>query len=88
QLFYCTSAGNFQRHPIAVKDETKRLALEALEIVDRAIERGVLPPAPLEHACQFCDFRPVCGPNEAERVAKKKTPLLLLGDLQMLRTRP
>ncbi|MBI3264553.1 MAG: PD-(D/E)XK nuclease family protein [Acidobacteria bacterium] len=88
QLFYCTSAGNFHRHAITVKDDTKRLGMEALEIIDRSIEQGILPPAPLDYACQFCDFRPVCGPNEVERVAKKKSPPLLLGDLQLLRTRP
>lgn len=88
QLFYCTSAGNFHRHAIAVKADTKRLGIEALETIDRSIEQGLLPPAPLDYACQFCDFRPVCGPNEVERVAKKKSPPLLLGDLQLLRTRP
>ena len=43
-------------------------ASQALEIIDRAIELGFLPAAPSERACTWCDFRPVCGPREEERV--------------------
>ena len=64
----------------------RRAGLEALEIVDRAIELGFLPPAPAERACTWCDFRAVCGPDEARRVARK--PPEPLGDLQALRERP
>ena len=39
-----------------------------LTIVDRAVEQGFLPAAPAERACTWCDFRPVCGPREEERV--------------------
>ena len=35
----------------------RRIGLEALEIVDRAIELGFLPAAPAERACTWCDFR-------------------------------
>lgn len=87
RLFYCTTAGNFHVHTVPFNDGARRLGLEALEIIDRAIERGILPPAPLERACVWCDFRPVCGPREAERVARKRTPNLL-ADLQELRSRP
>ena len=57
----------------------RRAGLEALEIIDRAIELGFLPPAPAERACTWCDFRPVCGPDEPRHVARKAAEPL--GDL-------
>jgi RecB family exonuclease len=86
RLFYCSAAGGFTEHPVPLTDANRRAGLVALEIVDRAIELGVLPPAPAEHACAWCDFRPVCGPDEAEHVRRK--PAGLLGDLLALRDMP
>jgi CRISPR/Cas system-associated exonuclease Cas4 (RecB family) len=86
RLFYCTSAGGFVDHEIPINDANRRIGLEALEIVDRAIELGFLPAAPDNRACTWCDFRPVCGPDEPRRVANK--PSEKLGDLEALRERP
>jgi hypothetical protein len=86
RLFYCTSAGGFTDHPIPINDTNRRTGLEALEIVDRAVELGFLPAAPGEGACGWCDFRPVCGPHEEQRVRNK--PPDKLGDLHALRRRP
>ena len=86
RLFYCTSAGGFVDHEIPVNETNRRLGLEALEIVDRAIELGFLPAAPAPRACTWCDFLPVCGPDEPRRVANKAAEKL--GDLEALRERP
>jgi CRISPR/Cas system-associated exonuclease Cas4 (RecB family) len=86
RLYYCTSAGGFVEHEMPLSEKNRRAGLEALEIVDRAIELGFLPPAPADRACAWCDFRPVCGPNEEKRV-KHKSPDLL-GDLLALRSMP
>ena len=86
RLFYCTASGAFTEHEIPLTEANRRAGLEALEIVDRAIELGFLPPAPAARACTWCDFRAVCGPDEARRVARK--PPEPLGDLQALRERP
>jgi CRISPR/Cas system-associated exonuclease Cas4 (RecB family) len=86
RLFYCTASGNFTDHPIPLNESNRRAGLEALEIVDRAIELGFLPAAPAERACTWCDFRPVCGPDERSRVARKMTEKL--GDLEALRGMP
>ena len=37
-----------------------------------AIAQGFLPAAPAKDACEYCDYRPVCGPYEEQRVAKQK----------------
>jgi ATP-dependent helicase/nuclease subunit B len=86
RLFYCTSAGGFVDHEIPINEANRRAGLEALEIVDRAIELGFLPAAPADRACAWCDFLPVCGPDEARRVRHKAPEKL--GDLDVLREKP
>ena len=63
RLSFCTSAGGYKVQPAKLDAASRRIGIEALEIVDRAIERGDLAAAPAEGACAWCDFRPVCGPE-------------------------
>ena len=86
RLFYCTAPGGFTDHEIPINEANSRTGLEALEIIDRAIELGFLPAAPDDGACNWCDFRPVCGPYEVKRVANKSQEKL--GDLMALREKP
>jgi CRISPR/Cas system-associated exonuclease Cas4 (RecB family) len=86
RLSYCTASGGFTDHEIPINEANTRAGLEALEIVDRAIELGFLPAAPARGACSWCDFRPVCGPYEELRVAHKSPEKL--GDLFALREKP
>ena len=86
RLFYCTAAGSFTEHEIPLNAANRRAGLVALEIVDRAIELGFLPPAPAPRACTWCDFRTVCGPDEEKHLARKAADLL--GDLTALREMP
>jgi CRISPR/Cas system-associated exonuclease Cas4 (RecB family) len=86
RLSYCTSAGGFVDHEIPLNDANRRSGIEALEIIDRAVELGFLPAAPSERACTWCDFRPVCGPDQYERIRRKAPDRL--GDLEALRERP
>jgi ATP-dependent helicase/nuclease subunit B len=83
RLWYCTSAGGFSEHAVPISDASRQRGLEVLEIVDRAVELGILPASPREGACVDCDFRLVCGPNEEWRVRHK--PRELVGDLTALR---
>ncbi len=68
---YCTTAGGFTEHNVPINERTPRMGIEALEIIDRAVELGMLPPAPAEKACAICDFLPVCGPNQERRARRK-----------------
>lgn len=86
RLFYCTAAGGFTDHEIPIDEGNRRAGLEALEIIDRAIELAFLPAAPADRACTWCDFRSVCGPHEEERIKVK--PREKLGDLEALRRMP
>jgi hypothetical protein len=85
RLSYCTSAGNFSVHTIALNELSRRRALEVLEVIDRAIEQGHLAARPAEGACGRCDFVSVCGGEEERRVRRKSA---LEPDLEELRRIP
>jgi len=71
RLSYCTRAGEFSERVVPMVDAARRRGLEVLELIDGAIARGFLPPAPRQKACATCDFRPVCGPLEEQRLTHK-----------------
>ena len=83
---YCTTAGGFTEHNVPINERSRGMGIEALEIIDRAVELGMLPPAPAEKACALCDFLPVCGPNQERRARRKSREQI--GDLIALRGRP
>jgi CRISPR/Cas system-associated exonuclease Cas4 (RecB family) len=84
RLYYCTTAGGYSHHPIVLNDYNRSQGLQALTIIDRSIEQGFLAAAPAERACTWCDFRPVCGPGEEERVSHKSRDKV--ADLEALRS--
>jgi len=84
RLFYATTVGGFAEHRIPINDYTRNQGLQVLAIIDRAVESGFLAAAPDERACTWCDFRPVCGPREEERIGRKAADKL--ADLAALRS--
>ena len=85
RLSFCTAAGEFKVIDVPLTETTRRIGLEVLEIIDRGVEHGALAPYPREGACAWCDFRPVCGPNEERRIRSK--PKGRFPDLDELRSR-
>jgi CRISPR/Cas system-associated exonuclease Cas4 (RecB family) len=85
RLFFCTASGGFAEHVLEVNDDVRQQGLQVLEIIDRAVGKGNLPPAPREKACSWCDFRSVCGPYEETRAGRKDQGNLR--DLKLLRNR-
>ena len=83
RLFFSTLAGGFGVRPVPLDDAARRYGAEVLSIIDRAIEEGVILPAPRKDACKWCDYRVVCGPWEETRVRRKDDTKLV--DLQALR---
>ena len=86
RLYYCTHAGGFTSHAVQLDPVARKTGLHALEVIDRGIEFAFLAASPDEGACEYCDFRPVCGPMEQKRAAKKNRGAL--ADLQALRDLP
>ena len=44
--------------------------------IDDALRNGFLPAAPRKDGCKACEYLPVCGPYEEERVQVKSQPEL------------
>ena len=84
RLSFCTSRGGFTEHVVPFDPRSRTAALDVLALIDGAVAAGRFHPAPREEACAHCDFRPVCGPYEEERVRRKEP----LPELTALRGRP
>jgi superfamily I DNA/RNA helicase len=76
RLFYSTLRANYQTFDVPISDLTRTRVDLLLATIDRAIEKGFLPAAPREGACERCEFLPVCGPWEEERCKQKHQPAL------------
>jgi ATP-dependent helicase/nuclease subunit B len=72
RLFYATQQGAYQHALIQVNDKSRAFLTKLLANIDGAIAAGFLPPAPQKDACEWCDYRPVCGPSEERRAAQYK----------------
>lgn len=86
RLSFCTARGGFRDHEVGIDDFARLYAGQLLSAVDTAVRGGVLPPAPRAEACDWCDFRAVCGPFEEQR-QMRKDPGLLTG-LRVVREQP
>jgi CRISPR/Cas system-associated exonuclease Cas4 (RecB family) len=86
RLYYATTDGGYRDVRIPLTPDARRLGIEVLEIIDRAVQAGFLPAAPDERACTWCDFRAVCGPAAPSRANRKApTPLADLFELRKKR---
>ncbi len=71
RLLYATQRGEYKHAEIAVTERSRAFLAKLLLNIDGSIAQGFLPPAPQKEACGQCDYRPVCGPYEELRSAKK-----------------
>ncbi len=86
RLFYCTQRGGYEVVEVPLDERARSSFEKVTATVDDAIAEGFLPAAPDEGACRWCDYRPVCGPYEETRIAKKRRDELLpLVELRRLR---
>jgi CRISPR/Cas system-associated exonuclease Cas4 (RecB family) len=71
-LYYCTQRGNYKQVEIAISEQARSDTAAILATINASIAEGFLPAAPRKDACEFCDYRPVCGPYEELRVTRKR----------------
>jgi CRISPR/Cas system-associated exonuclease Cas4 (RecB family) len=83
RLYYSTIAQNYTAIDVPLQDWTRRRAQHVLEVINGAIVNGTLPAAPREDGCKNCEYLPICGPYEEERVKEKSQAELK--DLKELR---
>ena len=86
RLYYCTSAGEFKSVEVPLDKISRAEAGDVAHIIGSAIEQAFLPAAPEKGACDWCDYRAVCGPLEYIRTSRK--PGTALYDLKRLRELP
>jgi CRISPR/Cas system-associated exonuclease Cas4 (RecB family) len=76
RLSYCTHRGGYRSVDIAADQRNRGFLARVFQIIDGHIERGFLPAAPAREACTYCDYRPICGPYEQIRTARKNVQAL------------
>lgn len=72
QLFFCTQRGEYRVTEVVLDASARERGARALAIIASGIEQGFLPAAPKERACDWCDYRLVCGPHEELRYRNKR----------------
>jgi ATP-dependent helicase/nuclease subunit B len=94
RLYFCTTRADFESHEVPLHAGARRIASEFVQGVGALLTQGFLPAAPAHtreagSACEQCSYRVVCGPYEAERVARVKAKDFgRLAPLQKLRGLP
>ncbi|HZP42933.1 MAG TPA: PD-(D/E)XK nuclease family protein [Candidatus Binatia bacterium] len=86
RLYYCTADGGYAERVVPLDDAARAAVRAVVATVGTALAEGFLPAAPREGACAWCDYRPVCGPYEEQRVRVK--PPGRLAALARLREMP
>jgi ATP-dependent helicase/nuclease subunit B len=71
RLYYCTMAGGYEERVVPLDDRSRDASRRVAQTIGLALERGFLPAAPTERACEYCDYLCVCGPYEEYRVRRK-----------------
>jgi CRISPR/Cas system-associated exonuclease Cas4 (RecB family) len=86
RLYFCTSAGGFSEHIVPLDEPARRAADAVVDTIRNAIDGPFLPAAPRQGECNWCDYRPVCGPYEEQRTGRK--PQKTIEELLRLRDLP
>jgi CRISPR/Cas system-associated exonuclease Cas4 (RecB family) len=71
RLYYSTIAQNYATIDVPLNDWARQRGSQVLRAIDGAMRDGFLPAAPRKDGCKRCEYLPVCGPYEEERVAEK-----------------
>lgn len=86
RLYYCTTGAEFTAIEFPLDAQARDAAQAVATTIGNALDNGFLPAAPEKDACRYCDYRPVCGPDEERRIQRK--PKDLIAGLVQLRARP
>ena len=84
RLYYCTQAGGFQSVPTALNQRTRDAVSDVMNAIAHSFEKGFFPAAPDKGECKWCDYQPICGPDEERRVAKKLNSAHSRQELELL----
>jgi CRISPR/Cas system-associated exonuclease Cas4 (RecB family) len=68
RLFYCTQAGGFSSVATPLEPLARAHLAQVVLAIRAGLEQGFFPADPAPGECQWCDFAPVCGPDEERRL--------------------
>ena len=75
RLYYSTYNGEFTPVDVPLTTEVRGSVQQLAQTISQAVEQGFLPAAPRKNdrysECDRCDYLPVCGPGELQRVGRK-----------------
>ncbi len=71
RLYYCTATGEYAERVVPLDGAGREAVAAVIGIVDDALRRGFLPAMPQPRACEYCNYRRVCGPYEEIRTQRK-----------------
>jgi RecB family exonuclease len=77
RLHYATSSENYQSIEIEATGEARGQIGQALDLIDETIGSAFFPAAPRAGACEYCDFKRICGPHEEQRASQKDADALV-----------
>ncbi|MET0389089.1 MAG: PD-(D/E)XK nuclease family protein [Polyangiales bacterium] len=72
RLYYCSHEQRYKSHEVPLGERARDVARQLLQTIGEFLEQGFLPAAPERDACASCEFAPICGPHEEERVGRVK----------------
>lgn len=74
-LYHCTSRHRYARIEVELDEQARDAMAVVAETLEGALEEGFLPAQPVQTwswvACDRCDYRVVCGPDERLRTERK-----------------
>jgi ATP-dependent helicase/nuclease subunit B len=71
RLSYSTLGQQYRNIDFPAHPRFRTAAVRVLDAINSAITRGWLPAAPRQDGCKACEYLPVCGPYEEERIKLK-----------------
>jgi ATP-dependent helicase/nuclease subunit B len=77
RLYYCTADGEYRTHEVEINEHTTGGARVLSDVLGQAYRAGAFQALPRKGACDWCDYRTVCGPDEERRVRRKPAPVEL-----------
>lgn len=71
RTYYSTHRGGFRVVEVPADETAKKHLRSVFTAVQAAVEDGFFPAAPRKGACEHCEYRRACGPQEGHRSTRK-----------------
>lgn len=83
RFYYSTQVGGYTSVSTPLDAASRDAFGQVVRTLRRSLEEGFFPAAPDRDECRYCQFRPICGPDEERRLMRTRKALRV--ELQPLR---